>query len=298
MLMNRRSFIKISTIGSALTLLPNKSSGSAERNQNLNLTSSIGVKKPFTFAVVADPHCAEQAKENIQRYGNGVTKFLACVKEMEKLNDDEKPDFILIVGDIHLWALKQHLDKVSIPMHVISGNHETAPRKKEMRDMFPADFIKNGREADYYSFVHKQVRFIGLCDARGEDHIGTFCSEDFGPRGQCEWLEEQLAQTEQHKIIFAHIPPEPQGRDRNMYISRNDSRYLNQLVQNHQPTAMFFGHQHRETQHCRIDKTESFIVRSCCWNGDKTPLGFMLVKIDNTGISTREIFTGHYQQSS
>ena len=298
MLMNRRRFIKVSAVGSALTLMGNKSEGSAGRERGRSLVSSTGVKTPFTFAVVADPHCAEQAKPNIKQYGNGVSKFLACVEEMEKLNDDEKPDFMLIVGDVHLWALKQHLGKVSVGVHVISGNHENAARKKEMRDMFPSDFSKNGKEADYYSFVHKGVRFVGLCDARGVDHIGMLCSEDFGPRGQCEWLEEELGQKERHKIIFAHIPPEPEGRDRNMYIARNDSRYFNGLVQEHQPTAMFFGHQLRDTHQCQIGKTESFIVRSCCWNGDKTPLGFMLVKVDNSGISTREIFTGHYQQSS
>jgi len=298
MLIDRRRFIKISAIGSALTILGNKSNGSAGHNQSESSIYSTGVKEPFTFAVVADPHCAEQAKPNIQRYGNGVSKFFACVKEMENLTGDERPDFMLVVGDVHLWTLKQHLDKVSIPMHVISGNHETAPRKKEMRDLFPADFKKNGKEADYYSFVHKGVRFIGLCNARGIDHIGTFCSEDFGPRGQCEWLEGQLDQNEHQKIIFAHIPPEPQGRDRNMYIARNDSRYFNRLVQEHQPTAMFFGHLHRGTIQRKIGKTQGFTVRSCCWNGDKKPLGFMLVKMSSKGISTREIFTGHYQQSS
>ncbi len=295
MWMNRRRFIKISSMGSALTLLGDKSDGSTGRDQNRHSINSTGVRAPFTFAVVADPHCAEQAKPNIEQYGNGVTKFLACVKEMEKLNADEKPDFMLIVGDVHLWALKKHLDTISVPMHVISGNHENAQRKKEMREMFPSDFGQNGKEADYYSFVHKGARFIGLCDARGTDHIGTFCSEDFGPRGQCEWLEEQLAQKEHHKIIFAHIPPEPKGRDKNMYLSRNDSRYFNELIQERQPTAMFFGHQHRDTLQHQIGKTESFTVRSCCWNGDKTPLGFMLIKIDNAGITTREILTGHYQ---
>ena len=157
--------------------------------------------------------------------------------------------------------------------------------------MFPSDFIKNGIESDYYSFVHKGVRFIGLCNARGTDHIGTFCSEDFGPRGQCEWLEEQLDQNEQHKIIFAHIPPEPKGRDKNMYISRNGSRYLNSLVQEQQPTAMFFGHQHEKTRQYTIGQTKVFILRSSCWNFNNDLIGFTLVKVTDKGITTRELDT-------
>ena len=164
-----------------------------------------------------------------------------------------------------------------------------------MREMFPSDFGQGDTAADYYSFVHKGVRFIGLCDASGTEHIGTFCSEDFGPRGQCEWLEEQLAQKERHKIIFAHIPPEPEGQDKNMYLSRNDSRYFNGLVQERQPTAMFFGHLHNETCRHQIGETESFTVRSCSWNFGDAPLGFMLVKVDKSGITTREVLTGHYQ---
>jgi hypothetical protein len=192
MLINRRRFIKMSLMGSALTLLGNKSSASTGRNQNPHPTNSISVQPPFTFAVVGDPHCAEGPKSNLEQYGNGVTKFLACVKEMEKLSADEKPDFMLVLGDIHLHVLKKYFNEIRIPMHVISGNHENAERKKKMREMFPADFGNK----DYYSFSHKGARFIGLCDARGTDHIGTFCSDDFGPRGQGEWLEEQLAQKE------------------------------------------------------------------------------------------------------
>ena len=298
---DRRRFLTVSAaglVGAGLEVL-----GS---NENA-VAQETGAKKeeihvPFSFCVVADPHCADKAgvrhayNEGLEKLGGGVDKFLACVREMGKLQGDERPDFMLVVGDIHLWALRDHLDKVDVPMHVIAGNHETFGRKKEMRDLFPDDFKKGGRESDYYSFVHKGVRFIGVCDAgRGGDHVGQLCSEDFGPRGQCEWLEKELAHNERHKIVFAHIPPEPNGEDRRMYLSRNDSRYFNALIEQTRPTAMFFGHLHSETAERKIGRTRSFTVRSCCWNFERTSIGFMHVRMTPRGIVTREITTGVHE---
>ena len=299
---NRRDFIKTSALGSGLVALTGGKAVLAMDGRPAKLKNCVQIKKGFAFCVIADPHCVEPAltrytkglKRNGKQTGNGVEKFFNCLEEIRNLRDDEKPDFILIAGDVHLWALEQHLDKVKIPMHVISGNHEDRDGKRQMRELFPSDFKIDGHESDYYSFVHKGVRFIGLCDAKGGDHIGTLCSEDFGPRGQCEWLEKELAQREQHKIIFSHIPPELNGRDKNMYLSRNDSRYFNNLIKQRQPTAMFFGHQHLATQYHNIGNTKSFTVRSSCWNDKNAPIGFMVVKISADGIVIREIFTGHY----
>lgn len=254
-----------------------------------------GTEESFSFCLIADPHASEPAghlRQGYYQYGDGVDKFFACIKEIRKLPDEEKPDFIMILGDVHLWALGRYLDEVKIPIHVISGNAETRKRKKEMRAFFPADFQKNGEESDYYAFVHKGVRFICLCNARGQEHIGMLCSEDIIPRGQIEWLENQLAEKEPNKIIFAHVPTEPGGQDKNMYMCRNDSRYFNKLVEQTQPTAVFFGHLHRATHKYKIGKSLLCTLRSCTWNLDRTPLGFMMVTMSTEGISTREIITG------
>ena len=89
----------------------------------------------FSFAVVADPHCAERPN----RYDGSphTERFLRCVREMEKLSGTDKPDFMLICGDVHLWELEKYFDDISIPMHVIAGNHEGRIRKKEMRELVP-----------------------------------------------------------------------------------------------------------------------------------------------------------------
>ena len=75
-----------------------------------------------------------------------------------------------------------------------------------------------------------------------------------------------------------------------MYLSRNDSRYFNELVTRTRPTAMFFGHQHKPRKFL-IGATPAFVVRSCAWNSGSAPLGFLLVKVTPAGIETREIIT-------
>lgn len=255
----------------------------------------------FSFAVVADPHCAEKPRWELHKYdkrcGNHVERFLKCVSETEALKAEDKPDFILVVGDIHLWELRKHMDRVTIPLHVIAGNHESGARKQEMRELFPQDFQVNGKASDYYSFVHKGCRFIGVCTSgRGGDHVGHLCSEEIRPEGQCEWLERELAQPEARKFIFSHIPPHPEGTDRNSYMSRNDSRFFNALVAKTRPDAMFFGHQHQPTREFLIGRTRTFVLRSSAWNSRGAPLGFLLVRVTPEGLETREILTSVYAE--
>jgi len=252
--------------------------------------------EPFSFCVIADPHCSEPTKSGLEQYGNGLKKFFACIKKIEAMQGRERPDFILLAGDIHPWRLRpEHIRKVPVPVHAVAGNHESdKARRQQLRKLFPHDFLRNGKAADYYTFLHKGVKFIGVCDAgAGGDHIGHFSSELIQPMGQCEWLETELT-APGRKILFAHIPPERQGRDRNMYICRNDSRWFNALVRKHGPDAMFFGHLHRATHEYRIGATRCWNVRSCCWNFGKAYIGFLHVRVTSDGIQVREIETGRY----
>jgi len=252
--------------------------------------------EPFSFAVIADPHCSEATKPGIEAYGDGVQKFLTCIEAIKRLDENKRPDFVLVVGDVHVWALKDSLPDVDIPLYPVAGNHESTPDKRaELRSHFPKCFAKDGLPSDYYSFVHKGVRFIGLCDAGlGGEHVGQFCSENTRPSGQCEWIEAQFDSPERRKIMFAHIPPEPKGADKNMYLSRNDSRWFNELVCRKKPEAMFFGHLHQATHEYPIGSTRCFNVRSCCWNFGNAPLGFLLVEVTAEGLVTHEIETGKY----
>ena len=238
----------------------------------------------FSYAVIADPHFEERDSHRDQ--------FLACFHACERFSGDGYPDFALVLGDIHLWAAGDAIDRAPIPLHVIAGNHEIGKRKAELRARFSEDFRVNGEPSDYYSFVHKGVRFIGICNAgSGGDHVGQLASSDFGPRGQCEWLESELGGPEEKKIIFAHIPPEPNGSDANMYMARNDSRYFNDLIHRTQPTALFFGHLHRPTHSYTIGASRLHVVCSCAWNFDNELPAFLLVRVYQCGLDVEEIAT-------
>ncbi|MGI6460262.1 MAG: metallophosphoesterase family protein [Candidatus Hydrogenedentales bacterium] len=249
----------------------------------------------FSFCVLADPHCAEPAKEGIEALGDGVVKFARCLEQIQRLDPAERPDFVLAAGDIHPWALLERGVDCAMPVYAVAGNHESSrERRQQLRQAFGRGFELNGKESDYYSFVHKGIRFVAACDAgSGGDHIGHWCSEIITPSGQCEWLEQELAQPEP-VILFAHIPPERNGADRHMYLSRNDSRWFCEVVEKHRPCAMFFGHLHRATEEYRIGETRCFNLCSCCWNADRSPLGFLHVRVTPDGLQVREIETGRY----
>lgn len=281
--LSRRTFLGITT-GAALgaTLLPAATVRSRPAGES------------FNFAVIADPHCAEEPKAGYAGCGGGVDKLLRCFEMMKRLPAEEQPDFALIAGDIHPAALAPHLHKITLPVHVVAGNHEgSAESRGQLRAMFPEDFGTGDAVRDYYSFSHKGVRFIGVCDAgAGGDHIGHFSSELIEPHGQCEWLEKELEQPEERKVLFAHIPPLMDGKERNMYMGRNDARWFADLVAGTAPEMLFFGHLHQPTEEYRIGAARALNVRSCCWNFGDAPIGFLLVRVEPEDMSYREIFTG------
>lgn len=250
----------------------------------------------FCFCVVADPHCANAPAKGIEKYGTGLEKFLMTVRAIETLDGADKPDFMLLLGDIHPAALKDRFGEIKIPIHATPGNHEaTREERKLLYELFPDDFHIAGIRSDYYSFVHKGVRFVSMCDAgAGADHVGHFCSEVTEPSGQCEWIERELAAPEARKVVFAHIPLERNGEDVNMFMSRNDSRWFKDVVSRTKPSAAFFGHLHLPTEEYRIGDTRLFQVRSCAWNFKDAPLGFLHVRMTVDGLTYREILTAEY----
>lgn len=281
--MNRRYFLGMAS--GALTTLPFLASAVQEKKSEVT---------PFSFAVIADPHCADGSKQGLEGLGNGVDKLMRCFAMMNALSETERPDFALIAGDIHPEALAPHLDKIHLPLHVVAGNHEGDPKTRGLlRSLFPKDFGAGNDIHDYYSFVHKGVRFIGVCDAgAGGEHVGQFCSELITPSGQCEWLERELAMPESKKVLFAHIPPALDGGDRNMFMSRNDSRWFLETVRKTPPELMVFGHLHHETEFYAVGDAQGINLRSCCWNFQNAPLGFLLVTVTSQCMETREIITG------
>ncbi len=243
----------------------------------------------FPFAVIADLHCSQQRPETGIL---GAERLGRCLELIRELPAAEQPEFLFLLGDIHLWALDPaELAAAGVPVHAVAGNHEHGrERKEQLHSIFPHDFRVDGEPSDYYSFVHAGVRFIVVCDGgAGGDHVGHLVSQDIQPRGQCAWLETELARPEPHKVVFAHIPPHPEAIEDDMSMGPHDARYFIDLVTRTRPAALFFGHQHLPTRCFTIGTSPAWVLRSAAWNFDDVPTGFLLVRLTDDGVTTREL---------
>ncbi len=237
----------------------------------------------FSFVIDADPHVS------IDRDGErtGRDKFRTVLEKVGQLSPT--PDLMLILGDVHGEAMKEVLAEtgLQLPVHVVFGNADDKSSRKMLREMFPGDLAEN----DYYSFTHKNCKFIGICDAIPGDHVGHLSSEFYRGLHQCSWLEHQLAEGKtsyRHTFAFAHIPLHPQGMEANYYLAVNDQRFLKELVLRHEPTALFFGHLHR-LEKFTIGKTDVLSVHGSNWTNTLVsppydPIGFNIARVYKDGV--------------
>lgn len=223
-----------------------------------------------SFVVVSDLHIAEK---------DGVKNFTAFVKQLDELNP--KPDFVVVTGDIHAKEFEKVFNELKppIPFHVVFGNHEKREDRKILTKMFPQDFT----EKDFYSFNYKHVKCIVLCDAVDTgDHIGHFESEGIKGQEQENWLKQELnVNGKQYPFVFlfAHIPPNPEGKAGTMYLSTNDQKALREIFQECKPNAIFCGHLHKK-QTFEIEEVTVFILPLLNWNFEDYPAGFYHVRTD------------------
>jgi predicted phosphodiesterase len=263
----RRRFLQSVSVIPALTIASQACAGEAADELPL-----------FTFVVDADPHTS------IDRDGEltGRDKFRRLLDKVQSL--PTRPDFMLILGDVHGEPLREILRDVDfdLPIHLVFGNSDDKPGRKILRDLYPGDFA----EADYYAFTHKQCKFIGLCNAIPGDHVGHLSSEFYRGMDQCSWLEAQLAEGQDrctHSFVFGHVPLPPQVKEANYYLAVNDQRFLRQLALKYEPTALLFGHLHR-LETFSVGKTRVVSVHGSNWTNTLVPppydpIGFNLVHV-------------------
>ena len=228
-------------------------------------------KTLFSFVVVSDLHLNEK---------KGIDNFIRFLKQVNEI--PEKPDFILVTGDIHVGPFEKILseNKFNIPFHVTPGNHEDRQDRDKLAEMFPNDL----KEKDFYSFSHKNSFFISLCTAAVKDHVGHFDSEDIKGQNQTEWFESELAcnyNIADHIFIFSHIPPSPEGVAGNMFLSTNDQKFLRDMVFKYNPSAMFFGHLHQK-MNFKIGNTPVYVLPSLNWNAKNEINGFYIVEVKSS----------------
>lgn len=224
----------------------------------------------FRFIIVSDLHVSEK---------DGGEKFRTFLQKVDELQ--LTPDFIIVTGDIHAKPFRKILEEYpsKYRFFVAFGNHERREDRESLRELLSLPT----KDRDFYSFTHKSVRFLFLCDASDfGDHIGHFESEGIRGKEQQVWLEKEL-DVDQSMIlscfIFAHIPPSQDGKGDSMYISTNDQKELRELFRRYKPSAMFCGHLHRRVEFS-VEGVPVYVVPSLNWNFDNEPPGFYLVYVN------------------
>lgn len=273
----RRDLLK-TAMGTAALAAVDLPSASAD-----DASAASGAELLFSFVIDADPHTG------IDRDGErtGREKFRAVLDKIKRLSP--RPDFMLILGDVHGRELKEVLAETDfqVPVHVVFGNADDKASRQILRRMFPRDLAEN----DYYSFTHKNCKFIGLCNAIPGDHVGHLSSEFYRGLRQCSWLEEQLAQGKEnfaHTFAFAHVPLHPRGEEANYYLAVNDQKFIRRLAVRYEPTALFFGHLHR-LETFKIGKTDVFSLHGSNWTNTLVPppydpIGFNVARVYEDGV--------------
>jgi len=259
----------------------------------------------WVFAVVSDPHCTPTPSSirhghGLEHLGDGAARLQRCFDAIAELAPEDRPQLILLLGDIGLSDAEKVLESPPCPIRPVAGNYECGELRERLRALYPEQL----GASDYYAFTHEGVRFIGLCNAGiGNEHVGQLASEGIRPPGQSGWLTDRLTGPWMPSIVFAHCPPEPPGFDRPAYLERsshdylpfmgeNDSRFFLALLRDRGPILSLAGHQHRPTYGFDVAESHVMVVRSCNWNHDEAPVGFLLVRVDGRGLSACEIITG------
>jgi Icc protein len=127
---------------------------------------------------------------------------------IDKINEiPQQPDFIIHTGDLSHTSKPAEFDtldqalKDAKPKQVffVPGEHDTSIDDGKT---YLERYGKNTKGRGWYSFNHKDVHFVGLCNVAALEGLGKL-----GP-DQLEWLEADLKGQPASRpvVVFAHIP--------------------------------------------------------------------------------------------
>lgn len=174
----------------------------------------ILVKRPilttYKFLHASDTHLSEKSIDRMDK--------------LRAIAEKEKPDFIIITGDLIKDALRvsekeatalfelfqREQKKFSIPVYVIPGNHEIFGIERHLslvskqNPLYGKKMYKHYFGPNYYSFNYGGIHFVGLDNVDFEDtwYYGRVDSVQF------QWLQKDLANTPiaMPVVTFGHMP--------------------------------------------------------------------------------------------
>ena len=192
--------------------------------------------KDWSFVFVTDIHVGSSRSFRYEPSWNENWK------NARKKIIDIDPDFLLVGGDItrdgnvhkyELKSIKEDLDSLPFPYHVLPGNMDTGNKytdvsgpRKERDDTelnISPDRLQNYIEVFgdlWWSFDHKGVRFSGFCDML----LGSGLSKEEELEN---WLELQTERSPlETQVWVTHSPPFVESPNEPTFEITNPSQYL------------------------------------------------------------------------
>lgn len=172
--------------------------------------------EPFTFLAFGD------IQNGIDRFGDVI----------QRVNQEEDAEFILMLGDLSMRAREEEFDRVEEayaqirhPIYATPGNHDVDETLRYQR--------RFGRAS--YTFEHRGMRFSSIDS--GSADIAPATLEDF--RGWAEQGQDQL------HAVFSHIPAIDRfGIRSGQWNARRQALSFLSAAADHQTDLLLFGHIH------------------------------------------------------
>ena len=212
------------------------------------------------FAFLTDLHVSPGAES--------ADQLLAIVQEVNAGDFH----FVVVAGDIsnqgsyeELRNVKDILDQLNVPYHILPGNHET-----NWSESAGKDFIRLWGD-DKFIFRKGKLLLAGINTGpfmrMGDGHIKQ---EDIA------WLENELVKhmtADTQLLFFAHYPL-AEGLDQWHVIT--------DILNNYENTIVFCGHGHRQLL-LNFDGIPGIMGRSMVYRGENIP-GYNIIKLRNDSL--------------
>ncbi len=214
----------------------------------------------FCFAVIADSHFHPADRAHRKRQSSYASDGTHNERNRSVVAQiaASQAELVIHLGDVPhpVPGLPEHAEALdvaeetyaglSVPLHVVPGNHDVGDKPAPWRTAPPVDAARHavfearwGRP--WQSFDHRGVHFV-LIDA---PVIGSGTTLDAAQRA---WLEADLAAAEGRRTFaFIHYPPflcDPGEAEHYDNLSVAARRWLLDLFARHRVEALFCGHVH------------------------------------------------------
>lgn len=204
-------------------------------------------KPAISVGMITDLHYADKKPAGTRHY----RKTLGKLDEAADLFAKKKPNFVVELGDLidaadsvateqgYLKTIQAKFESVCDQRHYVLGNHCVDTLTKE-------EFLGGvGQEKSFYAFTQNGFRFI-ILDACFRTDGTPYQRKNFKwtdaniPTHELEWLEAELASSDQKTVVFAH-----QRLDvKNNHGVKNNAKVREILEAAGCVLAVFQGHSH------------------------------------------------------